>query len=656
MSVKEALERATFRFAEGRRKTLAELGDFAEIRARTRTIKERALENAQSLWFRVYEELSKKDVEFFEAETAEDARRFIYRLLEERGVRLLVKGKSITSEEIGINPYLEVRGIEVVETDLGERIIQLKGEKPSHLIVPAVHNTKEEVAELFSRYFDREVPPDPFVITKLVRADLRERFLGAQAGFTGINVVSADPAAFYLMTNEGNGRLCATVPPLYVTLVGYEKIVEGMSDALWILRVLPRNSVGLRFSSYVSIFRGPFRWRDDRRWVVVVLNNGRKKALSDPVMSHALRCIRCGACMNVCPVYRVVSGLRFSRVYMGGIGVAWTAITEGVEAAYRVARWCTGCKRCEEVCPVEIPISRLVEEVRARADRRDLIERVGPKVVSKRDRILLPLSEAAKVVGRFENRSPVVAERGKREGDVHLYLGCLIDQMLPDIGVCALDLLESSGTKASLDRELCCGLPARVYGDRAEYFRLALANAQRYEGRPVVFVCDTCMSAFAEYEEDLGVSLRIYSLAEWLLDRGVVFEAVRPVKVALHIPCHLIATSKQRFLEGLVGSIRGVELLRDDRESECCGGAGLYRYKKPDVSRDILEKKVEMVRDLGPDVVVTTCPSCLLQLKDGFAKAGLRVEVLHLAQFLVRYTRWESPSSESCRDTGKQGA
>ncbi len=632
-NIREALDRATRRFAEGRAKTIAELGPFEEVRRRTREVKERALGKAHLLWPVIVSRLVDSGAQVIEAHDASAAREAIWGLLEDTGVKLLVKGKSITSEEIGLNPYLEAKGVEVVETDLGERIIQLKGEKPSHLIVPAVHRTKEEVAELFTEHLGREVPPDPYVITKLVREDLRDRFLRADAGFTGANVVSAEPFSLFLMTNEGNGRLCATLPKLYITLVGYEKLVETVEDALWILKVLPRNSVGLRFASYVSVFRGPFRWRKDRRWVVVVLDNGRRRALEDTVLHHALRCIRCGACLNVCPVYRVVSGLGFSHVYMGGIGVAWTAITEGVDRAYRVSRLCTGCGRCEEVCPVEIPIPRLVEEVRSRAGR-DLVERVAPKVMERRNRLLLGASEAAKVLGLYPSRSPFTVRRTSR-GEVQLYVGCVVDQLMPQVAEDALEVLDRAFVKVGVSREECCGLPLKVYGDKQGFYRLALKNSSTYRGRRLVFVCDSCLSTFLEYGRHLGkVEFEALSLPEILLEKGVRFRSPSPLKVCVHVPCHLSIHGREEALFELVSAVDGVELVRDEREAECCGGAGLYRYKAPEVAEAVGERKVRMLAEAGCQVVITTCPSCIMQLRSLVDRAGLDVEVVHLASFL----------------------
>lgn len=637
-NIREALRRATKRFAEGREKTIAEIGNFKEIRKKTREIKEKALEKTDELWTHIVATFHDRGATVLEAVDAKDACEKIYKAL--NGAPFLIKGKSITSEEIGLNSFLEAKKVEVIETDLGERIIQLKKEKSSHLIVPAIHNSKEEVASLFSQYFKEEIPPDPYIITKKVRADLRKYFFGCQSRVNRHQRDFRGSGAFYLMTNEGNGRLCATMPEVYITLTGYEKIVETMEDALWILKVLPRNSVGLRFGSYVSIFKAPFLWQKSRKWYVVVLDNGRKKALKDHVLHHALRCIRCGACMNVCPIYKVLSGLAFSHVYMGGIGVAWTAITESIEEAYKVATLCTGCGSCNEVCPVEIPISALVEEVRSRVENKHIIiEETASKIMVKRNRVFSSLAEAAKLTGLYPPKDSFTSRYHNPEGAIYLYVGCVIDQLMPEIAEETLKILDEIGVKAAVSREECCGLPAKVYGNKKEYTRLMLKNAKTYQDKPVLFLCDTCLSTFIEYDK----GLTLLTLPELLLEKRARFVAKKPVKVALHIPCHLKIHEREASLIEFLETIEGIDLFRYSYERECCGGAGLYRYKLPEVSKAVFEERVGELLNNKIEVVVTTCPSCIEQFRENLKETG--IEVLHLAQFLTKYTSCVSVAS-----------
>ncbi len=611
--MREALERAMTRFAQGRAQALEGLGDFQELVELCRDMKDRALDRSRELWDRVQNGVVARGGTFYLAPDAQAAREYIGRLAREAGGNLVVKGKSITSEEIELNPYLESLGLEVVETDLGERIIQLAGEKPSHIIVPAIHKTKEEVARVFSQAWGREVPDDPYVITKEVRKDLRQKFLSANMGMTGINVVSADLPAFFLMTNEGNGRLCSTLPPVYVILTGWEKIVESVEDAFTIFDVLPVNSVGLKYSSYLSIFTGSFLWKKGRQFHVVILDNGRRKALDDPFFKEALRCIRCGACMNVCPVYKTVGGHTFAHIYMGGIGAAWTAITNGLEEAREVASLCTGCGTCLEVCPMGIPIPSLVEHVKELAKEKGQAERMAIRLVAKRKLLESATGLASLVAPERIARLPGPAglitqervlerpqqppfhpwalsrglEMGKG-GEVTLFAGCMVEFFYPNIGRDAVELLTRMGVPLQIMKEECCGLPARTVGEMGLWEELAAKNLSYVPpGKPLLFLCATCMSGMHGYRESGKELPPLYDLSQLVLEKlgGGSFPGSCKAKVAYHSPCHLERHLgvKEEPLE-LLSRIRGVKIIEGEEAHLCCGGAGLYAFKYPPVS------------------------------------------------------------------------
>ncbi len=594
------------------------------------------------------------------AATAEDARAIIRGIAEDARVDLIVKGKSITSEEICLNPALQDEGIEVVETDLGERIIQLAGEPPSHLIVPAVHRTVEEVAQIFESHWGRPVPRDPFLITKEVRKEIREKFLTAGMGITGINVIAADHALFMLMTNEGNGRLCATLPPVQVIVTGYEKIVETLGEALFLLDILPRNSVGLTSSSYVSVFSAPFRWKENRQLHLVVVDNGRKGALEDPELREALRCVRCGACMNVCPVYQSVGGQRFSHIYMGGIGAAWTAITAGYEAAKDVADLCTTCGTCLEVCPVGIEIPRLVQVVRKRADSLTRTRKTALRILESRRRLqsaaqaasLVPFHELPQMPGPLGEllggmvvpKPPVdsfhswARKKGITEGggEVTLYAGCMIDHLYPQIGRDAVELLKHLGVTVQIIQEDCCGHPHQVLGEELKGEILNAKNLERVDtAKPLLFLCATCLSGLYPSAHKRGIET--LDLSQYLLDLlGEQPLGRHQGRVAYHLPCHLgrhLGIREEPYR--LLGQVEGVTLVRGEEESLCCGGAGLYRFTHPPVSKEILGRKMSWLQDNKVDVLVTSCPSCIMQLTQGVKSAGLNTRVVHLATFLL---------------------
>ncbi|MDE0712660.1 MAG: lactate utilization protein B [Rhodospirillales bacterium] len=306
------------------------------------------------------------------AETPADARQIVLELLTSRGVRVLSKGKTMVAEEIGLNGFLEEHDIEVVETDLGEYIIQLADEVPSHIIAPAIHKTMPQVVELFRQHHHHKAEPfprhTPADLVAEARAVLRRRFLEADAGLTGANFLVADTGSSVIVTNEGNGDLTQTLPRLHIVLATIEKVVPTLADGAAILRVLARSATGQDMSAYTTVSTGPRRSTDidgPSEYHVILLDNGRSSLLGTPA-EDVLRCIRCGACMNHCPVYGAVGGHAYGWVYPGPIGAALTPALLGVEAARHLPNASSLCGRCEEVCPMRIPLPKIFRYWRAK--------------------------------------------------------------------------------------------------------------------------------------------------------------------------------------------------------------------------------------------------------------------------------------------------
>src|SRR5690606_15736312 len=272
-------------------------------------------------------------------------------------VKLAVKSKSMATEEIRLNPALEARGIRVVETDLGEWIVQLAGDHPSHLIAPAIHITREQVAELFSKETGQEVSPEVQALVGVARQRLRQAFIDADMGITGANAAIAETGTIAIVTNEGNDRLVATLPPVHVAVLGVEKIVPTIDDVAAMLKLLPRSGTAQKITSYVSFITGPSRTADielvtamgvhgPKEVHIVLLDNGRLAAREDPELVDTLYCIRCGACSNVCPPYQVVGGHLFGHIYTGPIGLPLTALHHGLDAAADPQSLCVSCNAC----------------------------------------------------------------------------------------------------------------------------------------------------------------------------------------------------------------------------------------------------------------------------------------------------------------------
>jgi L-lactate dehydrogenase complex protein LldF len=376
--LQRALGHVKKNFVERRAAAAARLPEFEALRDRARDIKNHVLENLD-----IY-------LECFEAKVvanggqvhwctdAEAARQTILRICRSVNAKLVTRGKTMIGEEIALNDFLEANAITPVETDLGEYIIQLRHEPPSHLIAPAIHVNKEQVAETF-RAAHTDLDPkrpltEPPALLAEARAKLRSRFLAADVGITGANFLVAETGSSIIVTNEGNGDLTQTLPKIHIVLASIEKVVPTLEDAATILRVLARSATGQEMSVYTTISTGPRRPDDldgPEQYHVVLLDNGRSRMLGSE-FREALRCIRCGACLNHCPIYHAVGGHAYGWVYSGPIGAVLTPSLIGVEEAGHLPNASTFCGRCESVCPMRIPLPKMMRHWREREFERHL--------------------------------------------------------------------------------------------------------------------------------------------------------------------------------------------------------------------------------------------------------------------------------------------
>ncbi len=365
-------------FTGRRAAAVARLPEFEALRDSARAIKDHTLAHLD-LYLEAYE---RKVVEsgghVHYAEDADAARRIIIELCERVGAKSVTKGKSMISEEIGLNQAIEAAGMEAVETDLGEYIIQLRGETPSHIIAPAIHVTARDVEEDF-RMAHRQLSPErgltqPEQLLGEARSVLRAKFLAADVGITGANFLVAETGTSVIVTNEGNGDLTQILPRAHIVIASIEKIVPTLEDAAQLLRVLARSATGQDASVYTTFSTGPRRPGDPdgpSEYHVVILDNGRSSMLGGE-FEDMLRCIRCGACMNHCPVYQAVGGHAYGWVYPGPMGAVLTPSLIGVAEGGQLPNASTFCGRCEEVCPVRIPLPKMMRHWREREFERGL--------------------------------------------------------------------------------------------------------------------------------------------------------------------------------------------------------------------------------------------------------------------------------------------
>jgi len=310
------------------------------------------------------------------AATAEEARQIVLQIAKEHNVRHAVKVKSMATEEIGLNHALQEQGIETLETDLGEFIIQLAGTGPSHIIVPAVHLKKEEIAALFSEKLHMDAPSDPVELARIARETLREKFLAADMGISGANFMVAETGTLVMVTNEGNGRMCTTLPDLHVAVVGIDKIIPDWESLTVFLKLLARSATGQKLSTYTQFITGP-RSADGefgaKEFHLVLLDNGRSDILKDPVGREVFKCIRCGACANACPVYKNVGGFAYGWFISGPIGAIFAPQMLSTKTARELPYASTLCGACADVCPVKIPIPTILRHLRRRVAEGDQV-------------------------------------------------------------------------------------------------------------------------------------------------------------------------------------------------------------------------------------------------------------------------------------------
>jgi L-lactate dehydrogenase complex protein LldF len=366
------------RFIQKRSKAREALPEFDQLRDQARDIKDHVLAHLDIYLERYEARVKASGGEVHWAETPDDARAAILGICRKVNAKLVTKGKSMISEEIDLNQHLAENGITPVETDLGEYIIQLRNERPSHIIAPAVHLTRDQVEADFRKahtHLDpsRDLTEIPSLVEE-ARAVLRQKYLAADVGVTGANFLIAETGTSIIVTNEGNGDLTQNLPRVHIVLASIEKIVPTLEDASTILRVLARSATGQDFSNYTTLSTGPRRPGDldgPDEYHVVILDNGRSNVLGTE-FQDMLRCIRCGACLNHCPVYNAVGGHAYGWVYPGPIGAVVTPALTGIENAKHLPNASTFCGRCEEVCPMRIPIPSMLRHWREKEFERHL--------------------------------------------------------------------------------------------------------------------------------------------------------------------------------------------------------------------------------------------------------------------------------------------
>jgi iron-sulfur cluster protein len=666
--------------------------DFEEVRSRIAERKGYAAAHLKELAEIITRNAEARGAKVFRTSDPQAVNQYIQQLARENGVKSVVKSKSMASEEIHLNQHLEEAGISVSETDLGEWIVQLAGERPSHMVMPAIHLTKEQVADIFSKEVHERLAADIPALVKLARKELRTKFLNAEMGISGANIAVAETGSLVIVTNEGNARLVTTLPKTHVAIVGVEKLVERFDDIQPILTALPRSATGQLLTSYVSVITGPSPNPDGslKNLHIVLMDNHRTDMSNDPAFKKALQCIRCASCLNVCPVFRLVGGHVFGKTYTGGIGTILTAWFDELKKSEDIQSLCIQCGNCIDVCPGKVPIPDMILELRRRIAKEQgtsLKEKAAFTIVNNR-RLFHTMLRAASLVQKpfakdgfirhlpmflsdlCEFRSlPAVAavpfrdkfqkiEQPKSKEKIAFYAGCLIDFAYPETGEAVVKLLNKAGVQVVFpEGQTCCGAPARFSGAYETAAGNAVSNIDALlaeDASYVVSACPTCTVAlkhdFAKTFVSVGMTEQIpraQELAAKVIDFSTLVKKLveegrlTPVegghlgKITYHDSCHLKKTLRaDRAPRELLGKA-GYDLTEMFEADICCGMGGSYSLKLPEISAPILQRKLTNIKNTGATVVALDCPGCAMQIRGGFDKDGATIAVKHTAELIA---------------------
>ena len=365
--MRKAVAMAQDTIGANRQKMVDDLGNFEAWRDLAMQYRNHVLENLDAYLYQLSEKVTQNGGHVFFAATAEEASQYVLKVCQEKKAKKVVKSKSMVTEEIGVNHVLEANGIKTVETDLAEYILQLSGDKPSHIVVPAIHKDRHAIRADLEKYAGYKGTAEPSEMTAFIRNELRPDFLTADVGISGCNFAVAETGSACLVTNEGNMRLATSLPKTHIAVMGMERILPSFKEVDVLITMLARSAVGAKLTGYNTWLTGPrLNGETDgpEDFHLVIVDNGRSKALASPEFREVLRCIRCGACMNTCPAYREIGGHGYGSIYPGPIGVVISPLIGGYEEFKELPGVCTLCTGCNSVCPVRIPLAQLISKHR----------------------------------------------------------------------------------------------------------------------------------------------------------------------------------------------------------------------------------------------------------------------------------------------------
>jgi L-lactate dehydrogenase complex protein LldF len=647
-----------------KRQKVEKLYDIESLKEKVKDIKEHSITNLDENLSSFIDILKKRNINVSLAKDKKEAVDIITSILKKNKAEVIVKSKSLTTEEIELNSFLDEHNFEVVETDLGEWLVQINHEPPTHMTAPAIHMPKEKINELLNKTFNTNLPVEPKTMVDFSKNKIKEHFSNAQCGIIGSNVLSLESGSFFIVSNEGNIQNVIRQKTV-ICVVGIDKIVETDKEAFDILELLPKAATGQITTSYIDILKKPFG-----KFYVVFIDNGRRKVKKDENFREILNCIRCGACQNACPVYTTVGGEFFrGKTYAGPIGVLLSYLINDTPDIKRYTELCTGCMACDEICSSKIGLQHLIMTIKSKyTESTPGIKGLIIKHIENRYELLRigtylshflfrkELKTHIKRIDRYLGNDFRPLPGIKKSFDIiktesssmGLFAGCSTNFLYTNLGKDALSVAKKLGISLQvIKQKSCCGAPALYNGEDRSAREAAEINIDYLTSlnfERILFLDPHCAHMIKRDYTLLTHNPKAKELSEKVVCAGAFFidliekKSIKTERlgslIGYHHPCHLnrglhYSQKLHNFIEENEPNF--IEIKDADR---CCGFAGTYSIMHPYISKKLLENKVNSVTDAHLQTLITACPGCMMQIGGGFKVKHLNIELLHFVSYL----------------------
>ena len=661
----KALERLETNYFSKRKKA-ENIVDFNKLKDAVSSIKEKSASQIKENTYSFIKIFTEKGIDVRFAENSTQAKKTIYEILRKKNVKNIVKSKSLTTEEIDLDEFLIDKGYDVAETDLGEWLVQIKGERPTHMTAPAIHLSKEKIAELLNSKFAVNLSDDPKTLVDFAKKQIRKYFSSAQCGIFGANAVSLEDQNIFIVSNEGNIQNVIR-QDLTICVISVDKIVSKTKDAFTILELLPPAATGQLTTSFIDVIKKPFG-----EFHIILLDNNRIDLSTDETFKNILKCIHCGACQNACPVYSTVGGAFFrGKIYAGPIGILMSYFLSDTPNIRDYANLCTGCMACDEICSSRINLQSLILEIKAANTKRTrgikglIINhmenryeflRIGLYIshflFSKEFKTYIkPIDNYLGIKYRplpKLNKHSFDITKTKTKGRIYLFAGCSTNFFYKNIGMDALSVAEKLSIELNvIKQKSCCGAPAWYNGEKKSAEAAASINVNYLSSLKcdkILFLDPHCAHmikrdypSLLNNNKALEISKKVMCASDFFIDQiknsGTKIKHLGGV-LSYHHPCHLkrglnVSEKLEDFLRHNEPNF--AELAEADK---CCGFAGSYSMIHQHIAGKLLQRKVSNIKNAGLQMLITACPGCIMQISGGLKVVHSNVEVIHFITYL----------------------